>query len=124
VEPVVERLSPPLPPEDRWWVNPWVAVVIGIVGLLAGALIGVAVGSKSKTVTEPQRAGQPAVTRTVTQTQPTVELRTTTVTATSTTPSPAGAESEARQRETEKTLRTVEKENEELKRQLEGRAAP
>jgi hypothetical protein len=92
--------------------------------VVLGVLIGVAVGNKGKTVTETQPGGQPALTHTVTQTQPTVEVRTNTVTTTTTTPSPAGAESEARAREVEKNLRTVEKENEELKRQLEGRATP
>jgi hypothetical protein len=84
----------------------------------------VAVGNKTQTVTEAQRAGQTAVTRTVTQTQPTVEVRTNTVTATSTTPSSAAPENEARQREAEKTLRKVERENEELKRQLEAPPTP
>jgi hypothetical protein len=75
-----------------------------------------------------QRAGPPAVTQTVTQTktvvQPKVEVHTNTVTATTSTPSPAQAESEARARETEKKLRTVEKEDEELKRQLEREGRP
>jgi cell division septation protein DedD len=103
-------------------------VVAGILGLLAGALIGLAVGNNGKTVTEAQRAGQPAITRTVTQpapvAQPKVEVHTNTVTVTASTPSPASAESEARIRELQTNLRTAEKENEELKRQLEGRPAP
>jgi hypothetical protein len=80
-----------------------------------GVLIGLAVGNNGKTVTQTQAGGQSAITRTVTQ--PTVEVRTKTVTTT--TPSPAGAETEARAREAESNLRRVEKENEELKRQLE-----
>jgi hypothetical protein len=40
------------------------------------------------------------------------------------TPAPVNAENEARSRETEKRLRTVEKENEELKRQLEREGRP
>jgi hypothetical protein len=46
------------------------------------------------------------------------------VTAPTSTPPPANAESEARTREIEKNLRKVEKENEELKRQIEGRPTP
>jgi hypothetical protein len=88
---------------------------------VVGVLIGLAAANRTKTVTEAQRAGQPGVTRTITQTQPTVEVRTQTVTATTTAPSPATAENEARRREAERSLRTLEKENEELKRQLEGR---
>lgn len=96
--------------------------------MLAGLLIGLAVGNKNKTVTETQRFGQQSITHTVTQTkavvQPKVEVHTNTVTATTTTPSPASSENEVRRRETEKSLRTVERENEELKRQLEERASP
>jgi hypothetical protein len=120
----VEQLAPEPPPEDRWWTNPWAAIVAAILGVIAGVLIGLAVGGKNKTVTETLRAGQSAPARTVTQKQPTVEVRTKTVTATSSTPSPASAESEARGREAEQTLRTVEKENRELKRQLEERSTP
>ena len=76
-------------------------------------------GGSTKTVTEMLRAGQATPARTVTQKQPTVEVRTNTVTATSSTPPPASAENEARAREAEQTLRRVEKENRELKRQLE-----
>ena len=127
-EPVVERLPLEPPPEDRRWGNPWAAVVAGIVGVLSSVLIGRAVRNNKKTVTETERAGQPAVTQTVTQTktvvQPKLEVHTTTVTAPTSTPSPANAESEARTREIEKNLRKVEKENEELKRQIEGRPTP
>jgi hypothetical protein len=88
-------------------------------------LVGLAVGGKNRTVTETQRAGQPPVTQTVTQTKevirPKVEVHTNTVTTTTSTPSPASSENEARRREAEKNLRTVERENEELKRQLEER---
>ena len=115
----VERLAPELPPDDRWWGNPWAAVVAAIAGVIAGVLVGLAVGGNTKTVTETLRAGQATPPRTVTLKQPTVEVRTRTVTATSSTPSPASAENEARAREAEQTLRRVERENRELKRQLE-----
>ena len=77
---------------------------------------------KGKTVTQTQAGGQPALTRTVTrtQTQPTVEVRTKTVTTTS----PASVEGEARAREAETNLRKAERENEQLRRQAEGGAAP
>jgi hypothetical protein len=118
----VEHLPPELPP-DRRWGNPWAAVVAGIVGALLGVLIGLAVGNNNtKTVRETQRAGQPAVTQTVTQ--PKVEAHTNTVTVTTTTPAAVNAENEVRTRETEKNLRKVEKENEELKRQLEREGRP
>jgi hypothetical protein len=94
--------------------------------VLLGVLIGLAVGgNKTKTVAETQAAGQPPVTQTATQpktvVQPKVEVRTNTVTTTTSTPSPANVENEVRRREAEKNLRKAEKENEELKRQLEER---
>lgn len=122
--PLVEPLPPELPPDDQPGVSPLAAVVAGIAGLLAGALIGFAVGDKSRTVTETHRAGQPTAIRTVTQKQPTIEVRTTTVTAAATTPPPVSAESDKRSRETERSLRNIEEENQELKRQLEERQTP
>src|SRR5205085_4739230 len=121
-QPDLESLPPAPPPDDRAWGNPWAALVAGIVGLLLGALIGIAVGGKGKTVTQTQAGGQPALTRTVTQTQtqPTVEVRTKTVTTTS----PASAESEARAREAGTNLRKAGRENGAHRRQAEGGAAP
>jgi hypothetical protein len=112
-----------LPPEDRWWGNPWVALVAGVVGALLGVVIGLAVSDNGKTVTETQRSSPTqTVTKSTTVTQPKVETKT--VTTTTSTPTPLAAENEARRREAEKNLKTVEKENEELKRQLEGRGTP
>jgi hypothetical protein len=125
-EPVVERLPPELPPE-RWWDNPWPALLAGAVGLVAGALLGLALGDNGKTVTQTARGGQPAVTRTVGHTttvvQPKVVVRTDTVTATTSapTPAPSGAQEAERAGEAEANRRSVERENEELKRQLEER---
>jgi hypothetical protein len=115
----VERLPPELPPDDRWAAGPWAMVITAILGALAGVVIGLAVGGNTKTVTETLRAGQATPALTVTQKQPTVEVRTNTVTATTSAPSPTSAENGARAREAEQSLRRVEKENRELKRQLE-----
>jgi hypothetical protein len=115
----VEELAPVPPPEDRWWGNPWAAIAAGALGVLAGVLIGLAAGGKTKTVTETLRAGQTAPAQTITEKQPTVEVRTQTVTATTSAPAPANAQNEARRQEDEQSLRAVEKENRELKRQLE-----
>ena len=120
----IERLPPELPPEDRWWANPWAAILATALGVVAGVLIGLAVGNKTKTVTETPRAAQTAPARTVTLKQPTVEVRTHTVTATRSVPSPVSAESETPRREAEQGLRTAEKENRELRRQLGEPEAP
>jgi hypothetical protein len=119
----VETL-PPEPP-DRWWDNPWPAFVAGAIGLLAGALLGFALGDSKKTVTQTQRGNQPTLTRTVGRTatvvQPKVVVRTNTVTATSTSPAPADSQTAERAGEAEARRRVVERENEELKQQLEER---
>jgi hypothetical protein len=125
-EPVVERL-PVEPPPERWWDDPWPALVAGVIGLVAGALLGLALGDNGKTVTQPSGGGQPAITHTVGRTttvvQPKVVVRTNTVTATTTapTPAPSGSQEAERAGEAEANRRNVERENEELKRQLEER---
>jgi hypothetical protein len=123
--PAVERLSPEPPPEPPWWDNPWPAILIGILALVVGGVVGYALGDKGEATTEAQR-GQPAiqtVTHTTTVVKPKVVVRTNTVTANTVTqtPAPANAQNEERRIEAETNLRRVERENEELKRQLEER---
>jgi hypothetical protein len=117
-EPVVERL----PPEGPWWDNPWPAIVTGILALIVGGLIGYAIGDKGESSSEAQRAGAP-VTRTVDHTttviHPKVVVHTVTSNTVTQTTSPANAENEQRRSEAEASLRKAERENEELKRQLE-----
>ncbi len=118
-EPVVERL----PPEGPWWENPWPAIVTGIIALIVGGLIGYAIGDRGESSSEAQRAGAPAVTRTVDHTttvvHPKVVVHTVTSNTVTQTTSPANAENEQRRSEAETNLRKAERENEELKRQLE-----
>lgn len=118
----VERMPPPPPPELPWWDNPWPAVLTGILGLIVGGLIGWAIGGKGE-ATEAQRGAAPPVTQTVTNTKtvvhPQVVVHTVTAKTVTQTPSPASAESEQRARAAEASLRRVERENAELKRQLE-----
>lgn len=124
-QPVVERYPPELPLEGPWWDNPWPAIVVGILGLIAGGLLGYALGGKGETVTEGRSGPRAAITRTVTHTttvvHPTVVVRTNTVTARTVTqtPAPANSTREERRSEAEANLRRVERENEELKRQAE-----
>jgi hypothetical protein len=113
-----------LPPEDdRWWGNPWAAFLAGVLGLLAGGILGYAIGDSSNTVTTTGRGTRAAITQTVTRTntvtQPKVVERSNTVTATTQAPAPAGPAGEERRAEDESRLRRAERENEELKRQLE-----
>jgi hypothetical protein len=117
--PVVERLPPALPPEERWWGNPWPAILTGLLALIVGGVIGYAVGDKGET--SPERGGREApVARTVTNTTtvPKVVVQTNTVTAPQT-PSSANQGNEERRTEAETNLRKAERENQELKRQLE-----
>ena len=108
---------PPEPrPEPPWWDNPWPALLAGVLGLIAGGLVGFAVGDKGKTVTQAQRNGEPAITRTTTVVQPKVLVRTSTVTTQA--GAPPNSANERRRTEAEQNLRTVERENEELKRRL------
>jgi hypothetical protein len=125
-EPVLERerLPPELPPEGPWWENPWPAIVTGVLCLIVGGLIGYAIGHNGEASREGQaaRAGAPStVTRTATVVRPKVIVRTDTVTASTVTqtPAPANTANEERRTEAEADLRRVERENEELKRQLE-----
>ncbi len=117
-QPAVERLPPEFPPEDRWWDNPWPAIIVGILGLIVGGLLGYELGGKGETVTGAQRGRGPAITRTVTNTttvvRPKVVVQTNTVTQT---PPPASSANEERRSEAEAKLRKVERENEELRRQ-------
>jgi hypothetical protein len=118
--PVVERLPPEPLPAGPWWDNPWPAVLAGILGLIAGGLLGYAVGHNGQTVTEAQRG--PAITHTVTNTTTVVRPKVATVTAKTVTqtPAPANPANEERRSEVEAKLRKVERENEELKRQQEA----
>jgi hypothetical protein len=111
--PVVERLPPDYPPEDPWWSNPWAAVATGLLGLLAGAVLGYLVGnsaSSTRTV-----ASGPTATHTVTSTR-TVQQKPVTVTAKTVTTAPPSPASEQRRIEAEEKARKLEKENEELRR--------
>jgi hypothetical protein len=120
--PVVERL----PPEGPWWENPWPAIVTGVLCLIVGGLIGYAIGHKGEGAAG-ERQGRLATPRTVTRTatvvRPKVVVHTDTVTASTVTQTPAPANSANEERRTEAEaeadLRRVERENEELKRQLE-----
>jgi len=111
---VVERVPPPLEP-DPGWSNPWAAVLAGIVGLLAGGLLGYALRGNGEST---RTTAGPALTRTVTSTvvHPKVVVRTNTVTSSTVTQTPSSAE---RQRlvEAEAKARKLERENEELRRQ-------
>jgi hypothetical protein len=123
----VERLPPEPPPERPWRDNPWPAILTGILALIVGGLVGYALGNKGETSTEAQRRSGPAITDTITHTttvvKPKVVVRTNTVTANTVTqtPAPANSQNEERRTEAETNLRRAERENEELKRQLEGR---
>lgn len=126
-EPVLERerLPPELPPEGPWWENPWPAIVTGVLCLIVGGLIGYAIGHKGEGAAGERqgvRAAAPnTVTKTTTVVHPKVIVRTDTVTASTVTqtPAPANSAGEERRSEAEADLRRVERENEELKRQLE-----
>ncbi|MGH2832693.1 MAG: hypothetical protein ACRDK2_07950 [Solirubrobacteraceae bacterium] len=116
-----------LPPEDRRWENPWPAILIGVLALIVGGVIGYAVGHKGETVSERNAHEAPPLTRTVTSTVtvPKVVVQTNTVTAKTVTqtPSPANQANEERRTEAETNLRKTERENRELKRQLEETGA-
>lgn len=123
-EQVVERV-PPEPPDG--WVSPATVILLGILGLLAGALVGYLIGHHGRrVVTEAQGTG-PAITHTVTHTttavHPQVVVHTVTAKTVEQTPAPANAENEARRREAEAQTRTLERENEELRHQA-GEAGP
>jgi hypothetical protein len=123
-QPRVERLPPDLPPEGAWWDNPWPAILTGVVCLIAGGLVGYALGHKGETASTSDR-GRAATTHTVTHTatvvRPKIVQHTDTVTSSTVTqtPSPASAENEARRTEAEADVRRLERENERLTRQQE-----
>jgi len=124
-QPVIERLPPELPPEGPWWENPWPAIVTGLLCLIVGGLLGYAIGNKGEGAAGERQGARSAapqtVTRTATVVRPKVIVRTDTVTASTVTqtPAPANSANEERRTEAETDLRRVERENEELKRQLE-----
>jgi uncharacterized protein (DUF697 family) len=102
-------------------------ILIGILGLIAGVLVGYLIGHHGRrVVTEAQGTG-PAITHTVTHTttavHPQVVVHTVTAKTVEQTPAPANAENEARRREAEAQTRTLERENEELRHQA-GEAGP
>jgi hypothetical protein len=113
-----ERPPPAPPGRGRGWENPWPAILIGIIALLIGGGVGYAIGHKSE-----ERAGA-TVTHTVTNTttveHPKTVVQTNAVTTIKETPAPANQANEERRREAEANLRKVEKENQELKKQLEA----
>jgi hypothetical protein len=120
--PVVERVAPPLPPEDPRWGNPWpAALMTGLVALLLGGVIGYAIGKNNSENTR-TTASAPPVTQTVTNTStvvhPKVVVRT--VTANSVTQAPANPANEQRRVEAEAKVHKLETENEELRRQEGG----
>jgi guanyl-specific ribonuclease Sa len=82
---------------------------------LAGGVFGYLIGHDSQSSNSATRA----VTSTATVTQPTTVTNTVTSSTIKETPSPANHANEERLREAESNLRKVEKENQELKRQVE-----
>ncbi len=113
-----ERVPPELPPPERWWDSSGAAVLAAIVALLVGGLVGYLIGHESETE---QRGAPRTVTSTATVVHPKTVVQTQTVTASTVkeTPSAANQANEARLTEAETNLRKSEKENTELKRQLE-----
>jgi hypothetical protein len=85
---------PPPSPRGAWWHSDGGAALIGIIGLIAGAAIGIAVaggGGRSKTVTERQQTTQTVIKPvTVTRVRPVVHTHTVTVTTQTAPPSSAG----------------------------------
>lgn len=111
-ERVVERVPPAYPPDEPGREGPWPAIVAGILALLVGGVLGYAIGNhESGGSGRRSEASTATVTRTVVQ--PKVVEHSRTVTAPNTA-------SEERRVEAETSLRKAERENEELKRQLEA----
>ncbi len=119
---VAERLPPALPPEERRWDNPWPAILTGLLALVIGGVIGYAIGHNGETTSD-RGAHEAPVAHTVTSTTTVPKVVTQTNTVTSSTvkqaPSPANQANEERRTEAETNLRKAERENQELKRQLE-----
>jgi hypothetical protein len=102
------------PPKDPWWSNPWAAFSVGLLGALLGALVGFLIGNgnaETKTV-----ASGPAVTHTVTSTS----TKVTTVTNKTVTQAPPNPADEQKRVEAEEKVKTLERENEELKKAEAG----
>jgi hypothetical protein len=117
--PAYERLPPAAPPPESWWENPWPAVVAGILALLLGGFVGYAIGHKGES--QHGAGATHTVTNTMTVVHPKTVVQTNTVTASTVkeTPSPTNQANEARLSQAEASLRKAEKENGELKGQLE-----
>ena len=88
------------PPEPPWWQDAWGTVLVGVLALIIGGLIGVAVGRSGngagRTVTEKQQAEAQTVTHANTRTvlaPPRVIVHTHTVTVTNQVSTPAPASS-------------------------------
>lgn len=106
--------APELPPRDPWWSNPWAAFTVGLVGVLLGALVGYLIGhgnAETKTV-----ASGPPITHTVTSTS----TKVTTVTNKTVTQAPPNPADEQKRVEAEEKVKTLERENEELKKAESG----
>ncbi len=114
--PVVERVPPPLPPEDPWWGNPGAALLVCLVVLLLGGVVGYAIGHSGRS-----SEGAHTVSSTTTVTQPArVEVRTQTVTSKTVTQAPPNAANEQRRVEAEAEAKKLDKENEELRKAEAG----
>ena len=112
-ERVVETVPPVYPPDEPVRrESPWAAIVAGILALLVGGVLGYAIGKH-----ESNGSGQQRETRTATVTRTVVQPKVVEHSRTVTAPNTA---SEERRVEAETSLRKAERENEELKRQLEA----
>lgn len=110
-----ERVPPDAPPPGPWWESPWPVILVSLVALLAGGFFGYLIGNKS----ESDNSATRAVTSTVTVTQPKTVTNTVTSSTIKETTSPTNHANEERLREAEANLSKVEKENQELKQQVE-----
>ena len=107
-EPVGYQPEPP--PREPWYSNPWAAFSVALIGALLGAVVGYLIGhgnAETKTV-----ASGPPITHTVTSTS----TKVTTVTNKTVTQAPPNPANEQKRVEAEEKVKTLEKENEELKK--------
>jgi hypothetical protein len=114
--PEYERLPPERLPPGPWWASPGPAILAAIIALLVGGGVGYLIGHNANS------EGAAGATHTVTNTttaQPKTVTNTVTSTTVKETSPPANQANEERRREAEADLRKAEKENQELKRQLE-----